>query len=645
MAHRPAVIICVLLAGASACQDSPTDLLPSSQQVATNSLADSDAYYYYQGGKVFLDLDPTRLVVAAQDPSPAIDELRSLGINTEKSEALPAPDHWLLRLSAGTTTDRAKAASASLRTDQRFTFVSNVFKTRNGGDDIIPLNRLTVNFKPSVSKSRQDSLISAFGLTVVRTPRPDSGFTYFVLAYPRDSVSFLRVAALLDRNPLVAWADPDKISNRHPDDVPTDPYYPLQYYLKDTVVMHGVTVDDNVEPAWDLTTGQWDPATGGLRVGVIGMGIDAAHPDFDGRILAGYDALYCQPGCTDDETHPFPGDSHETLVAGLIVSHHNNNGVAGIAPGVYIVSARIFRGCSAFCDSVASDQGIADAINFLWDWKSALVINNSWGGGAPSNAITSAIQAANSQGHGGLGTVVVFSAGNTSNRDGNFIGAVQYPATLPEVVAVGAIDRNGNLTNYSPEGSELDIVAPSGHYTSRCVGDVTTTDLTDGTGCNDGPNGDNLYSTTFSGTSAAAPQVSAVAALVISRTQFASASFVKGKLYGGAVPWGSATQYGAGKLNAFASVTNVTVTVNGPVTIKRAGNYSWSASAGGGNGSYAYTWERSADGGPFYWVGSDVTYGEFIDTNSPDNITLRVTVVSGTESGQGSKDVHNLIVP
>ena len=100
-------------------------------------------------------------------------------------------------------------------------------------------------------------------------------------------------------------------------------------------------------------------------------------------------------------------------------------------------------------------------------------------------------------------------------------------------MAVGAIDRNGNLTNYSPEGSELDIVAPSGHYTNRCVGDVTTTDLTDGTGCNDGPNGDNLYSTTFSGMSDAAPQVSAVAALVISRTQFMSAAAVKGKLYGG----------------------------------------------------------------------------------------------------------------
>src|SRR6266576_6323506 len=48
------------------------------------------------------------------------------------------------------------------------------------------------------------------------------------------------------------------------------------------------------------------------------------------------------------------------------------------------------------------------------------------------------------------------------------------------------------------------------------------------------------------------------------------------------------------------------------------------------------------DGRRLIAVGSDVTYGEFIDTNSPDNITLRVRVVSGIESGQGSKDVHNL---
>jgi subtilisin family serine protease len=631
-----------ILAFGAACQDSLTDPAPTAPRPNLSLAADSSGeFYYYQGAKVFLDVDPSRLVVVGPATDGVAGTLRGIGVTTERAERLQqAPNHWVIRLAGATTAVQAAAARTLLKADTRYRFVSNVYKTRSGGDDVIPLNRVIVQFKSGVSSAQSDSLISALGLTLVRPPRPDSGFTYDVLEYPRDSVSSLRVAALLDRSPLVAWADPDKVSNRHPDFVPSDPYYPLQYYLKNTVVRNGVTVDDNVESAWDLTTGQWAPSSGGLRVGVIGTGIDASHPDFDGRIVTAYDALQCYPGCSDDATHPYPGDNHETLVTGIIVGQHNGSGIAGIAPGVYIAAGRIFRGAA-----VASDQGIADVINFMWDYASAQVINNSWGGGAPSNAITSAIVAANSQGRAGKGTVVVFAAGNTSARGSGIIGPVQYPATLAEVVAVGAIDRNGDLTDYSPEGTALDIVAPSGHYTSRCVGDVTTTDRTDGTGCNDGPNGDNLYSTTFSGTSAAAPQVTAVAALVISRTSTMTATSVKNKLYQTAVSWGPATQYGAGKLNALAAVSNVAVSVSGLTTIKREGGYTWTASATGGNGSYTYAWERSEAGGPYYPVGSGTSYSEYFDANSPMYIDLRVTATSGAETGQVVKRVNNLIVP
>ena len=631
----------LFLAAALACTDSASNPLMPPTQMSSSVLADAAGdFYYYQGEKLYLDVDPTRLVVVGSTTDRAAGALRSLGVTAERAERLPALDHWLLRLSPTTTVAQATVARATLKADRTNKFVSNVYRLRNTTDEVIPLNRVIVAFKPSVSAAQRDSLISALDMHVVRPPRPDSGFTYHVLEYPTDSVSTLRVAALLDRHPLVAWADPDKISNRHSHAVPTDPYYPLQYFLKNTVVRNGVTVDDNVEAAWNITIGQWAPSSGGLRVGVIGEGIDAAHPDFDGRIVSGYDAFQCYPSCLDDATHPFAGDNHETLVAGIIVGNHNSSGIAGIAPGVYLTSARIFRGTA-----VVGDQGIADAINVTWQYMSAQVINNSWGGGTPSNAITNAIAAATSQGRGGRGAIVVFSAGNTSRRSINSIGPVLYPAYLSEVIAVGAINRYGDLTDYSPEGPSLDIVAPSGHFTDRCVGDVTTTDLTNGTGCNNGPNGDNLYSTTFSGTSAAAPQVAAVAALIIARDPEVSSLNLKNKLYQGAVPWGPATQYGAGKVDALASITNITVTVNGPTTIRNAGNYSWTASAAGGNGSYAYTWEESVDGSPYYSVGSGPTYSRYIDSSSGMTITFKVSAVSGIDTGQKLKRVNNLIIP
>lgn len=491
-----------------------------------------------------------------------------------------------------------------------------------------------MQFKPGVAQSQVDSLTRAFGLGVLRPPRPDSGFSYYVFSYPRDSVAPLRVAVALDRNPLVAWADPDKISNRHPDEVPSDPYFSLQYYLSNTNTLNGIPVDDNVETAWDLTTGLWPPSTGGLRVGVIGTGVQASHPEFGGRVLDGYDAVLGNSGsgCTDCATSPYGNDYHETSVAGIIVGQHDGSGIAGIAPGVFIVPARIFRG-----DQVATDVGIADAIYYTWYYGAAEVINNSWGGGTPSDAITNAINSAATSGRGGAGTVVVFAAGNTSNRDASQIGAVDYPAYLDTVIAVGAIDRYGYLTNYTPEGSSLDIVAPSGHYTNPCVGDVVTTDLLSTAGCNDGPSGNIDYTSTFSGTSAAAPQVAAVAALVIARQSSLSMSAVKNRLYQGADYWGPSTQFGWGKLNAYKSVTDVTVVITGTKTIRSSGDYSWNCSATGGNGTYSYRWDESDNQGPYYEVGTSSTYSDYVDvTSGITTIDLRCTVTSGVETGVGN---------
>lgn len=72
---------------------------------------------------------------------------------------------------------------------------------------------------------------------------------------------------------------------------------------------------------------------------------------------------------------------------------------------------------------------------------------------------------------------------------------------------MGAINRSGELTNYTPEGPELDLVAPSGHFAGWCNGDVVTRDLRGDDGvCNDGPNANVDYTSTFTGTSAAAPR-------------------------------------------------------------------------------------------------------------------------------------------
>jgi subtilisin family serine protease len=192
----------------------------------------------------------------------------------------------------------------------------------------------------------------------------------------------------------------------------------------------------------------------------------------------------------------------------------------------------------------------------------------------------------------------VFSGGNTSNRSANpvIIGAVTYPATLPNVIAVGAINRNGQVTNYSPEGTQLDVVAPSGHVTNRCVGDVHTTDRWGNPGCNDGgPNGNDInFTSTFSGTSAAAPQVAAAVALLLSNGPFMTWSNVRSRVSQASVPWGPSIRFGAGKLDIDRMLwpyNPVGANVTGVELITQKGTYTWQSNPTGGSGAYAYQWK------------------------------------------------------
>jgi subtilisin family serine protease len=443
------------------------------------------------------------------------------------------------------------------------------------------------------------------------------------LRYPRGADP-LAVAAALDQHPLVQWADPDKVADRRLMYVPTDPFYSQQYYLKNTVVYNGYRVDDNVEEAWEITTGQWAPSTGGFQIAVVDDGVEWSHPDFNGHVyqFGGYDAFNISPSYASNPE--FSNDSHGTAVAGLIVAQHNNSaGLAGIAPGVYIRPIRIFRSGTA-----ASDAQIGDALNFAWQ-AGAQVINNSWGGGPASNSITTAIQNAVTQGRSGKGTVVVFAAGNTSNRAAGIIGSVHYPGSRSEVITVSAINRNGTLTNYSPEGSAIDIVAPSGHITNLCVGDVVSTDLLGSRGCNDGPGGNIDYTSTFSGTSAATPQVAAAAALLLSKETSLTETQVKNRLYAAADPWGTATQFGRGKLDVYGTMMgSFYVNIGGPNWIDTNGTYTWTAAASGGNGVYSYQWQYSTNGSTFSNVGGNSsTYSRYVGVTG-GNFWLRVRATS-----------------
>ncbi|HET7586192.1 MAG TPA: S8 family serine peptidase [Gemmatimonadaceae bacterium] len=527
--------------------------------------------YWYGGEEIVLHPDPARVVLsldAAHSSRTGVQRvLTAGGVAASRIERLPQiAGHWIVELSGG-----ASAASvAEAINHARATHLSTVLGTKfmapvyhtDDGAEYRPVGQMIVKFRPDASQGAIDALLKGLGSTVVRPPQPDSGRVEYLISYPADSTVPLRVVGSLHASALVEWAEPDGVPSAELHSVPSDQYYALQYYLKNAVMLNGVHVDVNVEPAWDVTTGYYL-----VDVAVVGDGVDWSHPDFEGRVGWGWDAFSADPSqCDTDCAHkPFGDDTHGTAVAGIIAASQNNpaednfnlkEGISGIAPGVHITPIRIARG-----GQFALASRIADGINFAWT-TGAAVINNSWGSDVSLNDVAQAITNAITQGRGGKGVVVVASAGNRTDRSAGRFVPVQFPARMSSVISVSAINRNGGIANYAPNsgfGTHITLVAPSSDKVpsgdlATCfalsIEDVVTTELTGLSGCNDGPDPDKPdYTQHFGGTSAAAPQVSGAAALLISADPSLTSSGVTFKLTSAADPWGPSQTYGAGKLN------------------------------------------------------------------------------------------------
>lgn len=250
--------------------------------------------------------------------------------------------------------------------------------------------------------------------------------------------------------------------------------------------------DAAVRAAWTIHRG--DPA---IRVAVLDEGVDVNHPDLKASVVAQKDFSENNPTAM-----PSGNDAHGTACSGIIV------GRGATYPGITacsLVAVRIARG-DGHGNWIFDDFATADAIDWAWKVGEADVLSNSWGGGPPVDAITNAFERARTKGRGGKGSVIAIAAGNKST-------AVQYPATLPEVLCVGASNewdeqktttsRDGETWWGSCFGPQMSLVAPGVH--------IATTDIA-------GPAGytPDDYTLTFNGTSSATPHVAAAAALVLS---------------------------------------------------------------------------------------------------------------------------------
>ena len=218
--------------------------------------------------------------------------------------------------------------------------------------------------------------------------------------------------------------------------------------------------------AWDSAMG--DPS---ITIAVVDSGVDYNHADLAGVIKG--------PDTANNDSDPMDDVGHGTHVAGTIAAiGDNNKGVIGIAPKTKILAIKVL-GANGEGDVSTIAEGILKA-----QQMGARVINLSLGGPQNSSILKNAIDQVTQK-----GVMVIAAAGN----DG--VTTADYPASYPNVLAVGATDSSDKRTSFSNYGTYVGIAAPGLNIMSSTGGSYKS----------------------MSGTSMACPHVVGAAALLLGK--------------------------------------------------------------------------------------------------------------------------------
>lgn len=298
-------------------------------------------------------------------------------------------------------------------------------------------------------------------------------------------VSVAKALQILEKLEEVEYAEPNGICYMHL--TPNDSDYNSQWAPQLT----------GAESAWAVTTGAVE-----VIIAITDTGVDGTHPDFGGKVMAGYDTFndIAILASTNSAVH-----YHGTHCAGIAAAIGNNSqGMAGVAWGSKIMPMKI---CDDGPDYGASKFDMAEA--FIWAADNgADIISCSFGGKGYSQTMKNAIDYAVID----MGCAMFASMGNSSRNE------TSYPAGYQSVIAVGATDAHDEIASFSTIGNHISVCAPGVEIYSTM------------------PGGGYDY---MSGTSMSCPFVAGAAALILSQNPGMRPEEVKTQLEETAVDLGS----------------------------------------------------------------------------------------------------------
>ena len=259
----------------------------------------------------------------------------------------------------------------------------------------------------------------------------------------------------------------------------------------------------------------------GVVVAVMDYGVDAAHPDIGPRYRGGGNSWYDPYG-----QHAGPHDAfgHGTQVTGIIVGGDAGGSAIGVAPGAQWMAVKIFddAGNATYSGIHAGYQWLLDPDDDPNTPDFPDIVNNSWFiEGTEGQCFTEFSDDIDTLKTAGI--AVVFAAGNSGPSGGTSVS----PGNNPGSFAVGAVMSSGTIANFSSRGPSPPLECGGGLYPQIAAPGVFiyTADLT-------------VHSVPYfsvTGTSFAAPHVSAAMALLAGAVPQATVAQLQAALEGGAV--------------------------------------------------------------------------------------------------------------
>lgn len=435
-----------------------------------------------------------------------------------------------------------------VRTDDKVEVGTHVYFAKGDNRPVVPTGILYINFVDEAGEEEWQVALDAYALETMDI-RPGNLVIARVTA---GSPNPLKTAAALEALSLVESVVPDL-------DIPLDQYftaprdglYTHQWHLEND----GRIDDANfpTKPGADAkVTAAWrrlgNLGSRNIKIAVIDNGFDLNHPDLRGKSISQFDALANRAGVPRGQRY----GNHATPCASVALASANGSGIVGVAPNSKLIPIHGLS-YSRWTTELMFNHCIrngADIISCSWG-----TIQSAY---RPSNLHLAAIRKAARQGRGGKGCVILFAAGNENAN------LLNYYATIPEVICVGASTSNDTHAFYSNRGPQLSVVAPSDGgwpiLAARASWD------TGAGGKNsfyvDGRDRGPFYKH-FGGTSSATPLVAGVCALILSANPNLTAAQVKQILQRTADKIGSpreydsrghSVKYGFGRVNADRAV-------------------------------------------------------------------------------------------